>query len=268
MTRQIQEANRTKTKTKTQDTDWTDIDNLFRSASDQPLAPSQERDREQPDRDGDQPNDVRRRASQADTLRAAGNVSPTDRMRDLMSRMRDIDADPDDPGYPVPDETDNLPDVRVTVDNLPAVVGQQLRAAGTQDPKFHQVANLPGNMSRAIRTLGRQLFRSFTRTPTDDIWMIGQLGGQGPNTRQEVNAVAGWVRDNGERITQGDIDFDTTIPGYSADIQQWSAGGIRWLMVRDEFGDYIYSWPEQDSTQPANDDDEPQLDRPQRQLGR
>jgi hypothetical protein len=84
--------------------------------------------------------------------------------------------------------------------------------------------------------------------------MIGNLGGQGPNSRQEVNAVAGWVRDTGQRVTDGNIDFDTTIPGYQADIQQWSASGIRWLLVRDEFGDYIYSWPEQDSVTVANND--------------
>ena len=107
-------------------------------------------------------------------------------------------------------------------------------------------------MNRAIRTLGRHLFRAFTRTDTNDVYMIGNLNGQGPNTRQEVNAVAGWVRDNGRDMGDGNIDFDTTIPGYQADIRQYSAGGIRWLLVRDEFGDYIYSWPEQDSIEHHN----------------
>lgn len=119
-------------------------------------------------------------------------------------------------------------------------------------------------MSRAIRTLGRQLFRSFTQTQTDDIWMVGNLGGQGPNSRQEVNAVASWVRDNGEDIGAGDIDFDTSIPGYQADIQQYSAAGIRWLLVRDEFGDYIYSWPETDSITQRNT---PQLGQNRPRLG-
>jgi hypothetical protein len=169
----------------------------------------------------------------------------------MLSRMRDIEADDDDQGYPDQDQ-DNLPDVQVNTENLPAVAGQALQAAGVQDPEFHKVANLPGNMSRAIRTLGRALFRTLTRTQTDDIWMIGNLNGQGPNSRAEVNAVARWIRDSGDRVTQGDIDFDTTIPGYQADIQQWSAGGIRWLLVRDEFGDYIYSWPESDSIEQRN----------------
>ena len=250
MNQKFYEADKTKAKTKakTKQTDQSTVDNLFRTTADQPLAPGEEQSGSE--RDTPRSHDMRRKASQADTLRATGNISPTDSMRDLLGQMRDIDADPDDVGYPIPDyETSNVPDIRVTVDNLPTVAGRHLLAAGTQNPDFHQVASLPGNMNRAIRTLGKQLFRYLTSTPTEDIYMIGDLGGQGPNTRQEVNAVAGWVRDNGEKITEGTVDFDSTIPGYSAEAQQWSAGGIRWLLVRDEFGDYIYSWPEQDSIQ-------------------
>jgi hypothetical protein len=259
----LEEAEKKKpqTKSKDQDTDWSGLDDLFKPKTDQPLAKvdSNPDDGQEPDRD--QPaNDQRRKASQSATQQAAGNIAPTDQMRSMLSRMRDIEADDDDQGYPDQDQ-DNLPDVRVNTENLPTVAGQALQAAGVQDPEFHKVANLPGNMSRAIRTLGRALFRTLTRTQTDDIWMIGNLNGQGPNSRGEVNAVARWIRDSGDRVTQGDIDFDTTIPGYQADIQQWSAGGIRWLLVRDEFGDYIYSWPESDSIEQRNT---PQLgqDRP------
>jgi hypothetical protein len=238
------DSERKPTKDKQKDP-FADFDDLFAPRDDKlPAAPEPERRQEEPPRDD---GDRRRRASQADTQRAAGNIAPNQRMRDLLGRMRDIENDPDDPGYPDPEPPQDLPDVRVNNQNLPAVAGANLRAAGVQDPDFHKVSNLPGNMSRAIRTLGRQLFRSFTTTDTNDIWMVGNLGGQGPNSRQEVNAVAGWVRNNGEDIGTGDIDFDTSIPGYQAEIQQYSAGGIRWLLVRDEFGDYIYSWPEADS---------------------
>ena len=234
--------------TKDKEDDW-DFGDPFEPRPDQPL------DTRDPEQQGDGPRGEpqapeRRVASQRDTQRAAGRVEPNQRMRDLLGRMRDIEAD-DDEGYPQ-DEPEDLPDVRVNTENLPAVAGQRLQAAGVQDPQFHKVANLPGNMSRAIRTLGKQLFRSFTRTDTGDIWMIGNLNGQGPNSRAEVNAVANWARANGEDVGAGDIDFDTSIPGYTADIQQYSAAGIRWLVVRDEFGDYIYSWPEQDSLQHAN----------------
>ena len=263
----LREANRTQTQAAADDEperqqrvkdkdDWDNLDSIFGTPADQPVAA-----RPEPDAEPEAEPDSRRRASQQDTQRATQNIAPNDRMRDMLSRMRDIEADPDDPGYPDQEPTE-LPDVRVTTQNLPAVAGQALQAAGAVNPDFHKVANLPGNMSRAIRTMGRALFRSLTRTDTDNIWMVGNLQGQGPNSRQEVNGVAAWVRDNGERVTTGDIDFDTSIPGYTADIQQWRAGGIRWLLVRDEFGDYVYSWPEQDSLDGANDAAQIGQDRP------
>jgi hypothetical protein len=262
--REAEGDKKTDTKVKDPDAAWSDLDDLFKPKAPSDLVKSEPEKSKDQDNDADQTaRDDRRKSSQADTLRAAGGITPTDRMRDMLSRMRDIDADPDDTGYPDPEPPEDLPAVRVNTENLPAVAGANLRAAGVQDPDFHKVANLPGNMSRAIRTLGRALFSSLTRTPTNDVWMVGNLNGQGPNSRQEVNAVAGWVRDTGERVTDGDIDFDTTIPGYRADIQQWTASGIRWLLVRDEFGDYVYSWPEGDSVTPASTDRLTAPERPQ-----
>lgn len=215
--------------------------------TDQPLA------NREPDRPSQEPQTPNiRKSSQANTqAKTAGLATP--RMADLLSRMRDIEGEPDDDwaGFDEPDDATDLT-VRVDTENLPAVAGQQLQAAGVQNPEFHKVSNLPGNIQRAIRSLGKQLFRSMTLTPTDNIWMIANLGGRGPNTPAEVNAVAGWVRKNGEDLGPGDIDFDTSIPGYNADIHQYTAGGIRWLLVRDEFGTYIYSWPETDSVENAN----------------
>jgi len=245
-----EDKKKTTTKDKEADADWSGLDDLFKPKADQPLSTIDSPRRDDGDVEPEQDRDLRKKSSQRDTQRASAGITPTDRMRDLMGRMRDIEAD-DDEGYP-DEEPEVLPDVRVDTQNLPAVAGQALQAAGTQDPKFHKVANLPGNMSRAIRALGKQLFRSFTRTDTDDIWMVGNLNGQGPNSRSEVNAVAGFVRDQGEEIAAGDIDFDTSIPGYTADIRQYRAAGIRWLLVRDEFGDYVYSWPESDSVDARN----------------
>jgi len=247
----LAETDKKKTKTDTKDkTDWDALDDLFKKKDTSVSAtPAQDTPQDAPQ--GEPPAPELRRAGQSDTRRATQNIEPNQRMRDLLGRMRDIDADPEDPGYPEPDDAD-VPVVRVDINNLPTVAGQRLQAAGIQNPNFHQVANLPGNMSRAIRTMGKQLFRSFTRTPTEDIWMIGNLGGQGPNSTSEVNAVAQWVRQHGEDLGDGDIDFDSTIPGYTATIRQYSAGGIRWLLVQDEFGNYIYSWPESDSREHSN----------------
>jgi hypothetical protein len=87
----------------------------------------------------------------------------------------------------------------------------------------------------------------MTSTPTEEIQMIANLGGQGPNTTREVNSVANWIREHGDDQGPGNIDFATSIPGYNAEIHNYVAAGIHWLLVRDEFGQYIYSWPEQDS---------------------
>ena len=242
------------------------FDNLFGADNDQPLAnrphePDHGAGHEEPQAPAHDPRT--NRASQSRTQQATGNINNPG-MRDMLNRLRDIEADPDDPGYPDPDEANQVAH-RVDTANLPAVAGQALTAGGVQNPEFHQVANLPGNMSRAIRTLGRHLFASMTRTPTDRIWMIANLDGQGPNTPQEVNAVAGWLRDNGEDLGDGDIDFAQSMPGYTADIHQYSASGIRWLLVHDQFGHYIYSWPENESTDNRN---APQLGsaRPHRSL--
>jgi hypothetical protein len=245
--------------------DWGDLDDLFAPKADQPLTtvdPKSEKNKDEKPKD-DGP-DVRKKVGQSDTQRATSNITPSDQMRDMMSRMRDIEAD--DSEYPNPEPPETLPSTRVNTANLPAIAGEKLVAAGVQEPDFHQVANLPGNMSRAIRTLGKSLFRSFTRTPTEDIYMIGNVGGQGPNTNQEINAVAGWLRDEGEDISTGDIDFDTSIPGYQADIRQYRAAGIRWLVVMDEFGKYIYSWPEKDSLDAENTPElgGPEQDEPRR----
>lgn len=187
-----------------------------------------------------------KKASQSDTLRATAGITPNERMRDLLSRMRDIEVDPTDAGYPDPEPVTDLT-VHVDTENLPVVAKKALAAAGTVTPTFHKVANLPGNMSRGIRTMGKQLFRMFTRTPTENIYMIGDVMGMGPNSRREMNAVAGYLRNNGENLGVGDLDFNEIIPGYRADVNQFKANGIRWLVVRDEFGEYIYAWPESES---------------------
>lgn len=232
----------TKTKTKTIDVD--SLDDLFGPIQDQPLTTRPETKRDEPATNEPRTTTLPR-ASQRDTLRATAGIRPTDQMRDMLNRMRDIPADDEDVPYPTPPAEGEL--VVRTARDLPTVVGGAMQAAGFQNPEWHTVANLPGNMSRAIRSLGRALFRSFTRTPTDNITMIGNVGGQGPNSTAEVNAVMKYLRDHGTEITQGDIDFENTIPGYRADIRQYRANGARFLAVRDEFGNYIYSWPEQDS---------------------
>jgi hypothetical protein len=223
------------------ETDW---DNIFNEPENKPIAtrPEEPKAKEK----GAEPQVTLKRGSAADTRRATANITPTDDMRDMMSRINvpmDDHGDDYDLDYP-----EDIPEP-VTPENLPSVISKQIAMHDPNmvNPTWHTVSNLPGNLSRAIRTLGRAVFGAFTRTPTSDITMIGNLGGQGPNSSREVNTVAGWLKQNGREVDTANIDFDATIPGYNAPIKQYSVGGVRFMMVKDQFGDYIYAWPESDS---------------------
>lgn len=191
------------------------------------------------------------------TRRATGAIQPSARASELMTTANFSQL-------PVAQADDTEVDAGVTptevdVTTLPARVSQTLAAAGSQMPEWHKVSNLPGNMNRAIRSLGKMLFGEFTRTPVNDVLMIGNLGGMGPNTSLEVNSVAGWLKKNATDLGVGDIDFENIMPGYVADINQYSTQDVRWMLVRDEFGSYIYAWPEQDSKMPATAEPSKQL---------
>ena len=200
-----------------------------------------------------------RKASQKDTLSKTSGLGTPD-MSDMLGRMRDIELDKDlEPYQDEPPE--NLPSVDVNTQNLPAVAGQALQAAGVQNPEFHQVSNLPGNMADQIRQLGKSLFGSLTMTPTKRIHVVANLGGQGPNTTQEVNAVAGFLKKHGDDRGPGDIDFEQVMPGYKAQTHMYTAAGIRWMLVKDFAGQYIYCWPEEDShdASPGLEHDQPEM---------
>jgi hypothetical protein len=243
--RDIIEADDTK-KTKTRDADLSgisNIDDLLAEPPNHPIAKARSGGADPskgPSRASDVPDMPR--ASAADTARATSGITPTDAMRDMMSRMRvpdDMDLDDDDGVVPQPIEPRNVP----------AVIRREIANTDPNaiNPDWHVVANLPGNMQRAIRQLGRALFSSFTRTPTQDITMIGNVAGQGPNSSRDVRGVMDWVRRNGTEVDTANIDFDQTIPGYEASIVQHTVGGVRFMLVRDQFGEYVYAWPESDS---------------------
>lgn len=245
---ELAEPDEPERKAKTQTKQKPKLDpNMFAPKADQPLARTDPLDDIKKNAGTDKPKVDIKKASQSDTLKATGKIAPTDDMRDMLSRMRDIDIDPDLAGYPDPKPPETLPSVDVNTKNLPAVAGQALLAAGVQNPDFHQVANLPGNMADMIRQLGKNLFGALTVTPTKRIHVVANLGGQGPNTNQEVQAVAGFLKEHGEDLGPGDIDFDNVMPGYSAQTHMFNAAGIRWMLVKDFAGAYIYCWPEEDS---------------------
>lgn len=193
-----------------------------------------------------------KKASAADTAKAMKGVSATDDMRDMMSRINV----PDDMVANEPElDTDRVPGDEeqpepVNPDSVPALISREIAAAmpDTVDPQFHQVKNLPGYMSRAIRAMGRETFKNYTDTPVEDISVLANLGGQGPNSEREINAVASWLKQNGTKLDASELGFGDMIPGYSAQTMLYSTAGMRFLVVKDFAGGYIYVWPEGSSS--------------------
>ncbi len=183
--------------------------------------------------------------SRADAARKTAGMQMTPDMARMLGGLNI----PDDQLEPEPPSQAVVPHEPVTLANVPATISREIEMSDPSmvNPTFLRVADLPGNMNRAILTLGKSLFRSFTKTPTKDIVMIGNMGGMGPHSTKEVRSVANWVADNGREVDTAHMDFGPTMPGYEADVKQFSTAGVRFMLVRDQFGDYIYGWPEGDS---------------------
>ena len=237
--------NEAKTKTKTKP----DISDTFKQKPDQPLTKKDDKKAEKPKDEPKGETPKFKVSSKDETLKKTAGIKMNDRAAELSSKMKDVEADPDDPGYP---KHETLPSTNVKPDNAPAVINKAMTVKGFLNPEWHIVANLPGNMATAIRTVGRKLFKSFTRTPTDKIVMIGNVMNHGPNTNAEINAVAKWLKNAGQEVSSGDIDFSDFMPGYKADIKLYDAAGCRFLLVEDFAGRYVYVWPHNDSVTMSN----------------
>jgi len=182
-------------------------------------------------------------SSRADTQARTRSMNPSDQMRDWMSRINP-EVGADEPA--IPDAPQNELVVR-TARDVPAVISNALQAAGIQSPEWHTVNNLPGYNQQRTRGMGRQLFSMFTSTPLENIKTIANVDGQGPNSDAEIRAVAGFLRDNAEDLGEVDVSHGMAIPGYHPDVKEYRANGIRFQIVRDPMGQYIYAYPDADA---------------------
>lgn len=162
-----------------------------------------------------------------------------------MSRLRDLFAAVPNDDVPEP-ETPSTDLSTVTTDSVPTTLERAMTAAGVAYPDWHMVRNLPGYISGPIRKLGKAVFAQYTTTPVEEIQMIANLGGQGPNTPKEINAVANWIVQHGEQVTTGDIEFNM-MPGYTAEVKVFDIDEVEVMVVKDDHGQYIYAWPAADS---------------------
>jgi hypothetical protein len=182
-------------------------------------------------------------ASRDATQSRLRNMNPSDTMRDYMNRINpDMGATEPD----LPDTPQNELVVR-TARDVPSVISNAMQASGMQTPEWHNVNNLPGFQDRNVRGMGRQVFGMFTTTPVEQIQTMANVEGQGPNTDAEMRAVAGWLRDNADDLGAVDLSHGQAIPGYRPDVKEYRANGVRFHVVRDPMGQYIYAYPDQDA---------------------
>lgn len=185
-------------------------------------------------------------ADRETTAQKTANIKlPDSAMSRLGTFMNNHAQDGDDEDAAIDQGAVN--DEPVTTRDVPVIISSAMKEAGIVAPEFHKVSNLPGYLVHAIRKMGRAVFAQYTNTPVDDIQLVANLGGQGPNTATEVNSVAKWVHETGNLVTSGEIDFEQSMPGYKADIRVYDVNDIQVMLVKDEYGTYVYSYPADDS---------------------
>lgn len=200
----------------------------------------------EPTTKGQQPTGRRslgRTASAKQTAGKTSNISMDDRAGSMLRSLLSTDI-----GANEPDSEMDVSTEVVTPEDVPAVISSALADAGVVTPEWHMVRNLPGYMQKGIKALGKMVFNQYTRTSIDQVQVLASLQGQGPNTEREINAVASWAVKNGTKATQGNIDFSKIMPGYDADVAVYNVEGSQLMIVSDQFGKYIYAWPEADTT--------------------
>lgn len=195
-------------------------------------------------------------ASREKTQAKMANVSLPPGAPD-MSKVHDLE-DTDGPEVDTPNDQDQTFGQfyrKVTTDNLPAIINKEIARQGDEYvPEWHQVKHLPGYMQQGLRALERVVFKPFTRTPLEGIQVLAHMGGNGPNSMQEIRAFVGTINKIGERISIGNIDFDAIMPGYKADVALYQALGCQFLVVQDFAGKYCYAWPAEDGLKQLNKD--------------
>lgn len=146
---------------------------------------------------------------------------------------------------------DTTPDRPENPHNLPAIFSNKLvTATGEFYPSWHLVRNLPNYLREPIRALGRIALTSFTRTDMEEVRLTSSLVA----SEAEIGEMMSWIRNNGVYVEQPDkerMNFAGLLNGsggqdYEAVVKLYEVDGVDFLLVRDEHGKYIYSWPTKD----------------------
>lgn len=125
----------------------------------------------------------------------------------------------------------------------PAIVGD--------DPRWLRLDQLPGFMWQAIRAMGQSVFSPLTRTALDRIEVIADLGGNGPHSRQQIDATSHRLRMQScpsNIVEYSAAELAQLFGGlYRAQAIQFETPDLTYLLVKDPMGSYIYRWPTTDT---------------------
>ncbi len=232
---QILESTETRTKA-TNDVD-SSIDDLLNPTADNPIAKQETKNK----------SVSHKVANKERTRSRMSNVDVGDEghahMANLSANVGDIEDD-----YEYGEQV-------TTPGTIPAVI--QSAMAKTGDTEFeidwHQVRNLPGYMQQGIRMMGKQIFATVTDTPIDQIQVLANLNGKGPNSTEEIMALGGWLKQNAIQDRKFDMNFSEMMPGYNAEVAVFNSNNATFMLVKDFAGQYVYSWPGGRGTQLGKD---------------
>jgi hypothetical protein len=241
-----------KTTTGTKERDTVGLDNLLnepRSKGDL--------DKQRPADKADEPSgDKHRTASASTTARKMSNVKMHNAPEIHGDEVDTTDEiDDDEAAHRAGHRAHTTDGVRLepTTANLPAIISKAIAKlekgvsrSHPADIEWHMVKHLPGYLQKVIRTVGRSVFKPFTRTPIEDIQVVAHVGG-GPNSMGEVDMISKYVTQHGTRAKDAELFFHKVIPNYGAKVVIYNALGFTFMFVKDFAGSYIYSWPEKDT---------------------
>lgn len=134
---------------------------------------------------------------------------------------------------------------------MPGATESPAPAIAGNDPLWLRLDQLPGFMWQAIRAMGQSVFSPLTRTPIDRIEVIADLGGNGPHSRQQIDATSYRLRSQSSpsNIVEYSAAELAQLSGglYRAQAIQFETPDITYLLVKDPMGSYIYRWPTTDT---------------------
>lgn len=195
------------------------------------------------------------------TRQRMSSVRPTDAIADKLSQM-DLSGEDDISDHEAAVNAGLDPDQDRTMPTVPRNEMSTISTAVVKSegivPEWHMVKHLPGYLIQGIRSIGRQVFRPFTTTPIEEIQVLANIG-DGPNDQKELDAVMQYLKNNGERDSEAELEFHERIPNYGAKVKIYKALDYTFMVVKDFAGNYIYAWPTKDGDGLAGKTQQPRL---------